>query len=188
MVHLSDRRTGLSLLVTALVLTGCASEKKFSPVGLDLSPEVTATTLPALVTNTGDGFTISLPSQGTLKKETVASGAGALEMTYLTASSGIDNHYTVGYFAAPASGFDLEAAAQGVATSAEGKVAELGKVTYKGHDGRDFRVSQAKGKATVFGRVMKVKKRIFIVQAVIIGDVPTMPPTYIQILESLTFT
>jgi hypothetical protein len=185
-------RPGRVLVVAALLLTGCAAEEKFSEVGPDLGlattavPATTATTLPALVPYAGDGFSISLPGPAKVDKQTTPSANGPIEVTIATVE-GKDNAYGVAYNSVPTGKADLDAAARGTAEGVKGTLTDVKTVTYKGHPARDFRVAKAQnGLATVFARVLFVKKRIIIVQAVFGGDL-TAPPNdlYQQVLASL---
>jgi hypothetical protein len=202
-MDLHSMRRGRALLLATVLLAGCGgAEDTFAPVGPDvgtpetaLSPTtLTATTLaptttapPALVRYVGDGYTISLPGKGELQKQTVQTPAGPVEASIVMVDLGDDSGYSVVSNAVPASGWDLDGAARGAATSAEGTLSDVSKVTYKGSTGRDYRISRAQDQRTIFSRMLIVKKKSILVQAVLNGDLRTPPPTYTQVLESLTF-
>lgn len=189
MMNLSTVRYGRGVLVGAVVLAGCGgAASKFEAVGSELDAPSTATTVPALVPYVGDGFSVSLPGPAKVDKQTTQSAAGPIEVTFVIASQGASNAYSVSHNAVPATGFDLDAAATGAATGVQGNLADVRPVTYKGYQGRDFRVTKVKGRATVFGRVLLVKKRAFFVQAVLDGDQSAPPDLYRQVIESLTFS
>ena len=181
-------------VTVALCGCGAGAEEEFVPVGRDLgapTPTTAAppTTLPPLAPYAGGWFTIALPGEATVEKETAETAAGPAEVT-IAQVSGSGYGYSVAYGVVPGSGFDLNGAARGAANAVQGQVTDLSPVTYKGNKGLDYRVADAKGgQATLFARVIQVKRRYLQVQAVFEGRLSAPPnDLYRQVLESLTFT
>jgi len=145
----------------------------------------TTTTAPAaLVPFAGEGFTISLPGQGAVQKKTIPSAAGPIELSLVTVTRGFDA-YNITYNTVAARRPDLDAAARGAASGAQGTLTDVRPVTYKGFTGRDFRVARAHNDITVFVRILIVKQRLFQIQGAFQGDL-TAPPDglYQQVLAS----
>ena len=189
-------RAGGLLIAAAVALSSCGvgAEDAFVPVGSEVgSPTPTTaappTTLPAMTPFAAGWFTIALPGQATVDKETAQTAAGPAEVT-IAHVAGSDWGYSVAYSTIPGSSFDLNGAAQGAASGVQGRLTDLSPVTYKGNKGLDYRVADAKGgKITVFARVIQVKKRYLQVQAAFEGRLDVPPnDLYRQVLESLTFT
>jgi len=104
----------------------------------------------------------------------------------VTVTSGVDA-YNVSYNTVTAKRPDLDAVTRASATGAQGTLADVRSVTFKGFTGRDYRVANAHNQVTVFVRVLLVGKRIFQIQGAFEGDFATPPDDrYHQVLESFT--
>jgi len=182
-------RKGPILFLAAVLVGGCSTEDKPEtavPVSAATStaPPPTTTTTPALVPYTGEGFTIFLPSQGEVTKTPPV--AGKPGNVTITSQEGA-NAYVVTYFdLPPGANYDTEVVARDAATRVQGTLTDDRPITFNGYAGRDYRIGGAQNGLTLFGRLLLVKRRVFLLQASLYQAPTTPPDLFVKVLASLT--
>jgi len=188
-----NRRMAALIAGTALLLSsGCATIVKgtgtsaTSPAG---QPSSTAPTGGGgMVSYQGDHFTVSMPDTPTRSNEQISTASGPTDLTLLTVEQD-GNTYFVAYADLPAgTQFDLYGAASGAAKNANGHLADVEHVTYRGAPAIDFRIVDAAGRGTGFARILNVDVRLYELLAVVPGkNVKTPPIEYPLMRNSLMF-
>jgi hypothetical protein len=187
------RRTAALIPGMALLLSsGCATIIKgtgtsaTSPAG---QPSSTAPTGGGgMVSYQGDHFTVSMPDTPTKSNEQISTASGPTDLTLLTVEQD-GNTYFVAYADLPAgTQFDLNGAASGAAKNANGHLADVKHVAYRGAPAIDFRIVDAAGRGTGFARILNVGVRLYELLAVVPGrNVKTPPIEYPLMRNSLMF-
>ncbi len=141
-----------------------------------------------MVSYQGDHFTVSMPDTPTKSNEQISTASGPADLTLLTVEKD-GNTYFVAYADLPAgTQFDLNGAASGAAKNANGHLADVEHVTYRGASAIDFRIVDAGGRGTGFERVLNVDDRLYELLAVVPGkNVKTPPIEYPLMRNSLMF-
>ncbi len=188
-----NRRTAaLTAGMTLLLTSGCATTVKgtgTSATSLAGQPSSTAPTGGGgMVSYQGDHFTVSMPDTPTKSNEQISTASGPTDLTLLTVEKD-GNTYFVAYADLPAgTQFDLNGAASGAAKNANGHLADVEHVTYRGASAIDFRIVDAGGRGTGFERVLNVDDRLYELLAVVPGkNVKTPPIEYPLMRNSLMF-
>jgi hypothetical protein len=188
-----NRRTAaLTAGMTLLLTSGCATTVKgtgTSATPLAGQPSSTAPTGGGgMESYQGDHFTVSMPDTPTKSNEQISTASGPSDLTLLTVEKD-GNTYFVAYADLPGgTQFDLNGAASGAAKNANGHLADVEHVTYRGAPGIDFRIVDAGGRGTGFARILNVDDRLYELLAVVPGkNVKSPPIEYPLMRNSLMF-
>jgi hypothetical protein len=141
-----------------------------------------------LVEFAGDGFTIQLPEDVEHSRPTIPSPAGPLTADMYMAGED-DNGFGLMVITSPGGVVDLDGAVQGSAASSGGTIADMERITYQGHQAREFRLTMTKDgtTATSFVRGIDVDGTLYLLQHVVLEDTSTASELYTTVAESLEF-